>query len=166
MWCMWKLKITDFYFKQVMQQAIYEPDMSVITYFLLYLLHKFVLVLVTQVAYCWFIQFCSVLQWSLIWLTQQTWSAICLRTPAVLSQCLRSSKVLSAMFLNPIHFMPASVLTCLSLWCESFPHLLQCDLYIARYIYSTLHINSFYPQCGAADKSLLCSSAKINALEK
>lgn len=49
---MWKVKITDFYFKQVMQQAIYEPDMSVITYFLLYLLHKFVLVLVTQVAYC------------------------------------------------------------------------------------------------------------------
>lgn len=93
MWCMWKLKITDFYFKQVIQQAIYEPDMSVITYFLLYLLHKSVLVLVTQVAYCWFIQFCSVLQRSLIWLTQQTWSAICLRTPAVLSQCLRSSKV-------------------------------------------------------------------------
>lgn len=62
--------------------------------------------------------------------------------------------------------MPASVLTCLSPRCESFPHLLQCDLYIARYIYSTLHINSFYPQCGAADKSLLYSSAKINALEK
>lgn len=62
----------------------------------------------TQVAYCWIMVFFTVLQWSPLWMTQQTWTAICLRTPAVLfsvSQILRCS---ACDVSKPLSFLLAS----------------------------------------------------------